>query len=111
MVVRGRTTAQQPVTAKLILITKDAIPFSATIPLTASLQDVEIPLNRFKQDSMLLLPRPYPGFMPVWFSPAGQHSLSLADVEKLQVVLTANSGPADLSKPYSMEIESVWIKK
>jgi hypothetical protein len=111
LVVSGRTTHPQPVTAKLILITKDAVPFSATITLPATLQDIEIPLSRLQQDSMLLLPRPYPGFMPLWFSPAGRHSFSLADVEKLQVVFGADLRPSDFSKPYSMEIESVWIKK
>jgi hypothetical protein len=111
LVVRGRTTNRQPMSAKLILITKDAIPFSATITLPASLQDVEIPISRLQQDSMLLLPRPYPGFMPVWFSPSGRHSFSVADVEQLQIVVGTDLLPADFSKSYSMEIESVWIKK
>ncbi|WP_207513747.1 cellulase family glycosylhydrolase [Longitalea luteola] len=111
IVLRARTTNAQPLTAKLILITKDAVPFSATISLPTSLQDVEIPLSRLQQDSMLLLPRPYPGFMPLWFSPAGRHSFSIAEVEKLQVILYADPGPAEIIKPYSMEIESIWIKK
>lgn len=111
IVLRGRTTNAQTLTAKLILITKDAVPFSATISLPSSLQDVELPLSSLQQDSMLLLPRPYPGFMPLWFSPAGRHSFSLADVERLQVVLYADPHPSEFSKPYSMEIESIWIKK
>lgn len=111
IVIRGRTANAQPLTAKLILITKDAIPFSVTISLPTSLQDVEIPLSRFQQDSMLLLPRPYPGFMPLWFSPMGRHSFSLADVEKLQIVHCADSLPFNISTPYSMEIESIRIKK
>ncbi|WP_240348148.1 cellulase family glycosylhydrolase [Longitalea arenae] len=108
IVIRGRSNHTEALTARLILITKDAIPFSATISLPAALQDLEIPLNGFQQDSMLLLPRPYPGFMPLWFSPAGRHSLSLADVEQLQVVLYASS---ELLKSYSMDIESIWLKK
>lgn len=108
LVLRGRTTHSQPITAKVILITKDAVPFSASFSLPVSMQDVEIPLSRLQQDSMLLLPRPYPGFMPLWFSPVGQHSFSLGDVERLQVVISSDNGA---SKPYSMEIESIWIKK
>ncbi len=111
LVLRGRTTNPQPVTAKLILITKGAVPFAATITLPTTLQDIEVPLSRFAQDSMLLLPRPYPGFQPLWFAPAGQHSFSLGDVEKLQVVVGADLLPAELSKPYSMEIETIWLKK
>jgi hypothetical protein len=111
LVVRGRTTNAGSVTVKLILTTKDAVSFATSITLPASLQDVEVPLSSLRQDSMLLLPRPYPGFMPLWFSAAGQHSFSIADVDKLQVVLRAAHDPAGSPKPYSMEIESVWIKK
>jgi hypothetical protein len=111
IVLRGGTANAQALTAKLILVTKDAVPFSATIALPPSLQEVEIPLSRLQQDSLLLLPRPYPGFMPLWFSPAGRYSFSLAEVEKLQVILYADAGAAEIIKPYSMEIESVWIKK
>ncbi len=111
LVVRGRTTDSQPVNAKLILVSKDAVPFSATFTLPKTIQDIAIPLSRLQPDSMLLLPRPYPGFMPLWFAPASSQSFSLSELEKLQVVLGADLLPADFSRPSSMEIESVWIKK
>lgn len=111
VVVRGRTTNPEPVKVKLLLITNDAVPFAATVTLPTTLQDVEVPLNGFAQDSMLLLPRPYPGFQPLWAAPSGQHTLSVADVEKVQVVLGTDLLPAERSKPYSMEIESIFLKK
>ncbi|TDH19967.1 membrane or secreted protein [Segetibacter sp. 3557_3] len=111
LLVRGRTTNPQPITAKLILVSKDAVSFSATFTLPTTIQDITVPVSRLQADSMLLLPRPYPGFMPLWFSAASPKPFSLVDVEKLQVVLGADLQPADYLKPHSMEIESVWIKK
>jgi hypothetical protein len=111
IVVRARTTSQQPINVKLVIITKDAFSFAANITLTSTFQDVEIPVSRLQIDSMLLLPRPYPGFMPLWFSPAGQNTFTIADIEKLQITIGSDVLPADFNKPYSMEIESVWLKK
>lgn len=111
IVVRARTTGAQAVNAKLCLITKDAIPFAANITLTPAFQDIEIPVSSLQRDSALLLPRPYPGFMPLWFNPSGQASFSLADAEKLQIIIGSGVSPADFAKSYAMEVESVWIKK
>lgn len=111
IVVRARTTSQHPISAKLVLITKDAFPFAANVTLNSAFQDIEIPVSSLQKDSMLLLPRPYPDFMPLWFSPAGQGSFSMANVEKLQMTIGSDVLPANFNKLYSMEIESVWLKK
>lgn len=111
IVVRARTTSAQPVKAKLAFITRDAIPFAATISLSANFQDIEVPIGSLQKDSMLLLPRPYPGFMPLWFNPSSTKTFSMADAEKLQIIIGSDVLPADFAKPYSMEIESVWLKK
>ncbi len=111
IVVRARTTSPQPVKAKLALITKDAAAYAANTILTTSFQDMEIPISSLQKDSMLLLPRPYPGFMPLWFTASDSAPFSLADAEKLQITIGADVLPADFKKPYSMEIEAVWLKK
>ena len=111
VVVRARTTVPYPVQAKLALISKDAAAFAASVTLTSSFQDIEIPLGSLQRDSMLLLPRPYPGFMPLWFRAAGQQPFALSDVEKIQITTGQNRLPADLNKPYNMEVEAVLLRK
>ncbi len=109
IVVRGRNGGNKPVPIKLVLITKDAIPFATTINIPASLQDIEIPVAQLKQDSMLLLPKANPLILPIWFSPVGQHAFSMHDVERLQIIVGGKDQLADKT-PMSLEIESVWIK-
>ena len=88
IVIRARSAGAQPEKGRLTMITRDAIPFTGVFELQPEFRDVEIPIENLRQDSMLILPRPYPGFLPLWFSPSGQHGFSLQDAERLQMTVT-----------------------
>ena len=119
VVVRARSIGGLPVKAKLAIITKDAIPFSGELNLSPEFRDIEIPIDRLQKDSLLLLPRPYPDFMPLWFYPAGEHIFSLPDAERLQVTVGAVTagaagagvGTTGTGAAYGIEVESIWLKK
>jgi hypothetical protein len=70
-------------TVKITLINADAVAMSTTIQLSASFSDLEVPLNDLKPDSALLLPRPYPGFQPLWFKAGGV--FDWREAERIQV--------------------------
>lgn len=110
-VLRARTTEAQPVKAKVTLINKDAFSFSAFVNLNTDFQDIEVPLDNLMQDSALLLPRPYPGFLPVWFKGAGTSSFNLPDIETIQLTIGSELSEPELKKPYSLEVESIWLQK
>ena len=116
IVIRARSIGTLPVKATLTLITKDALPFRGVLTLGPGFRDIEIPIDSLQKDSLLLLPRPYPDFMPLWFSPPGQQAFSLTDAERLQVTVdpgtTGAGAPATRAgAPYGIEVESVWLKK
>ena len=112
LVIRARTAEGQPVRAKITLTDRDAFSVSSFITLTSGFQDIEVPLNNLLPDSLLLLPRPYPGFLPLWFKGTGISSrFKLSDIEKIQVTIGSELPFAELNKPYSMEIESIWFEK
>ncbi|MET0392249.1 MAG: membrane or secreted protein [Chitinophagaceae bacterium] len=102
LVVRART--ESAAATKIVLVTKDGGAFSAALTPGEGWTDIAIPLNRLQPDSFLLLPRPYPGFLPLWFSAGGAGGFQLADAEKLQVI-------AGEGKPVDLEIASVWLEK
>ena len=93
------------------MINKDAFSFATWVTLTNTLQDIEVPINYLVQDSMLLLPRPYPGFLPLWFKGSGGSAFRLSDIEKIQVTIGSDLPEAEFRKPYSLEIESIWLQK
>lgn len=111
MVLRARTNSLLPVKVKLALITTDAAAYAASVTLSPTFQDIEIPVSSLQRDSMLLLPRPYPGFMPLWFNADSQRIFSLTDIEKLQITIGSELLPADFNKAYNIEVETVWLKK
>jgi hypothetical protein len=62
-------------------------------------------------DSVLLLPRPYPGFLPLWFKGSGNASFKLSEIEKIQVIIGTDVPESEFKKPYSLEVESIWLEK
>ncbi|UOQ67823.1 cellulase family glycosylhydrolase [Hymenobacter volaticus] len=94
-------------TVKVVLATKDAVAYSATIQLGSELQEVRIPLSAFRPDALLLVPRPYPGFLTLNYQPAQQSALPLADMEVLQVLIDT---PAPATGSRHLDLESVSLQ-
>jgi hypothetical protein len=101
LVVRARSP--QDAKVKLSVITTDADAFSTSIQLSNQWQDIEIPLNYLQPDSFLLLPRPYPGFLPLHFKSSGARPLDITNAEKLE--LSFGDGA-----PITVEVASVWLR-
>ncbi|HET6996758.1 MAG TPA: membrane or secreted protein [Chitinophagaceae bacterium] len=100
-----RVRAENPVKAKLSLITNDALCFSGSISAGGEWSEIRIPLTSMQADSFLLLPRPYPGFLPLWFKSNAAGQLNIAETEKMQIICYGEGKPADI------EIAAVWLEK
>lgn len=100
-----RVRAENPIKAKLSLITNDALCFSASINAGSEWNEIKIPLSSLQPDSFLLLPRPYPGFLPLWFKADVTANFNIVNAEKLQIICYGEGKPADI------EIASVWLEK
>jgi hypothetical protein len=85
---------------KITLIDGNGEVWSAFIELPDSLGDVGVPFSQLApSDGFLLLPRPYPGFLPLRFKYSGaQGPFSWKDTEKIQITMEDGGG---------FEIESV----
>lgn len=97
-----------PVNSKIILITKDAAAYSFDLSLDSALKEIEMDLNNFRKDSFLLLPRPYPGFLPLWFALVDPGPLKISNIEKLQLLFSEI--PGKNSGKYEIKIESAGLK-
>ena len=106
VLVRARTS-QPGARLKITLTTKDAVSYSAPLPLGAELQEVRIPLSAFRPDALLLVPRPYPGFLPLEYRPAAGPGLKLAEAEVLQVTWETAT---PTGSPLSVDVESVSVR-
>lgn len=108
LVIKARTNAGL-LNCKMILITNDAESFSAEITISNQGGEYELPLKSFKQDSALLLPRPYPGFLPLWSKPAKANQFKFSNTGMLQLLIRDIAGKT--SEKNEIEIESIRVKK
>ncbi len=112
LIVRARTDNAVPVKVKIALINSDALSVSSSITLTSDFRDVEIPLDKLAPDSALLMPRPYPGFLPLVFKGTrSDNKLNLADAEKIEITVGPGIPSSELNKPYNLEVECIWLQK
>jgi len=107
LVIKAQTNQPAAAHLRVLLVTKDAVAYAATVPLAATPGEVRVPLSALQPAPLLLTPRPYPGFLALNFSPAGRPAFQLAELEVLQLVL---DGPAGLSEPLHVDIESVVLQ-
>lgn len=107
LVIKARAEGAAPTRMKVALITKDAQAFAAYVTLPPDLKEIEVPLADLRPDSALLLPRPYPGFLPLWFRPAVAAPFDLGAVEKLEVSFAA----AAAGRPTAVQVAYVRLRQ
>jgi hypothetical protein len=102
----------EPLRCKLILITKDAIAFSAPVVLNNEHKELILSLITFQQDRYLLLPRPYPGFHPLWYGAAETNTtLTLSEIDVVQFVIEKEENTAFKDAGPAFEIEWISLRK
>jgi len=108
LVIKARTASSTPIQLRVALITKQAQAYVGYINVDQTLKDIHLPLNQLQQDSMLLLPRPYPGFLPLWFKSKAEGALNVNEIEKIEMSFSSTyTGASEVS----VEVGSVWLQK
>lgn len=107
LLIRARVINQAAAIINVGLTQTDAATFSKNITLSSEFTDIEIPFTEMQPTAMLLLPRPYPGFLPLWFKQSTATIINPLLLEKLQIIV---DGTLTGSKQCSIELESVWLK-
>jgi hypothetical protein len=112
LVIRAKTDGTQPVKAKITLTDGDGFSYAAYLTLSNNFQDIKVPLNDMTPDSAWIMPRPYPGFQPLWFQAGGMPPpFTLAAMEKIQVAIGGDIPASEFHQPYDLEVASIWLQK
>jgi hypothetical protein len=111
LVVRARTDNVEELKIKVTVVNKDGQAFATYITANNQFKDIKIPLNNLQPDSALLLPRPYPGFQPLWFKAATKGTFNIAEAEKLQIAFGGDISLSQQSKPISLEVETIYLER
>jgi hypothetical protein len=111
LIIKARANGVPTARVRVAFINQDAAAYGTVVELSADFKTIEIPLSALKPDSSLLLPRPYPGFMPLWFKAANFTDFKLPEVDKLEITFNSNLNLEQLGKAAGIEIESVWLQR
>lgn len=108
IVVRVRQQSTEAADIKIALVNKWGTAFTGAIRPGTEWQEIRIPVSSLQADASLLLPRPYPGFQPLFFrSSENNPELKLQDIEKVQL-FTAQGQQKLVNKDVLLQID--WIR-
>jgi hypothetical protein len=110
VVVRARLQSGRQAKLRVALISADAASYAAYVNLSDHFKDIEIPLTEFKPDSSMLLPRPYPGFLSLWFKASSFTGFNLLKADKLEITTGSELKDMQYNNPFGIEIESVLLE-
>ncbi len=111
LMLQARTGNASPVPVRVALITTTGAAWVTTVNISNNQQPIEIPLNTLKPAAGLLLPRPYPGFLPLWFPVEQPGNFDISTMEKIEISIGTDYPANVLNQAYSLEIESLWLVK
>ncbi|PAU95598.1 membrane or secreted protein [Aliifodinibius salipaludis] len=104
-------TGEEAGNLKAIVVLQDGTSYSAEIESSNEFETSKVPFSEFKQDPMMLLPRPYPTFLPLWFKAEVDGTLNPTDIEEIQFMFVPADENEVVKENTSFAIESVWIEK
>lgn len=110
IVVRARSSRDQPADATVTLVNQFGQAFSAAIKVTNQFRNIEVPLHDFLPGKSLLLPRPYPSFLPLTFD-SGTGRFDIRQIERIEITTGYSFTEAEKQNPFSFEVARVGLEK
>jgi hypothetical protein len=86
ILLHGKAT-EKPVRIEITLINKDGNAYTVKTSLSTDQVVQAINLKDLTEGRMFLLPRPYPGFLPFWYSAKSKKPFSLSEIERIQLLV------------------------
>lgn len=104
---KGASSHGNKAAIRLILVDKDGNSWRRDLTMEGAGNTYDLPLSTFAKAPFLLIPRPYPMFLPLWFMSNASASLQLAAVEKLQVLYMPEENAGVVGEQGYL-IEAIW---
>ena len=110
VVLDGFTEGEKNFPVQLALVMKDGAAFGGIVEMTAGKALYELPLSALRRVKAVLLPRPYPTFLP-YYSDAGEATtLDLLQIESLQISIGPGIPENKLNAGFELKIRQVSLE-
>ncbi len=108
--IKARNLKQGKLPVQIALIQSDGKAFGAIVELDAS-PEYQVQLANLKPVQIVTLPRPYPTFLPYFFSSSGDGgSLDLSRIESIQISLGPGLSEEQKTASFELAVESVRLE-
>ncbi|MDX2247051.1 MAG: alpha/beta hydrolase-fold protein [Bacteroidia bacterium] len=110
LVLKARSLHEQPELIQIALTTRQGNAYGKVIKLRPEMAEYEIPLAEMTKVSVVTMPRPYPTFLPYYFSGGNDQPLNPADIEGLQISVGPGLSETQQLTPHHIGIVSVSLE-
>lgn len=107
IVLRGRSL-NKPLSLQISLIDTEGHAFGTKLELGTEIQDASVDLNLLQPIKLVLLPRPYPTFLPYYFEGSLSGKFDIGTVETLQISVGPQAEDTDAG--FALAIESIRLE-
>jgi hypothetical protein len=110
LIFKGRALNGKPCRIQLALVMKDGSAYGGIITAGISSGDYSLLLADLKPVKYVLMPRPYPTFLPYYFDNKSTKNFDLSEVESIQFSIGPGIPENELEQKHGIAIESVRLQ-
>lgn len=110
LVINARSLLNTATKVQIALTLKDGSSFGKVIELTPDKQKHRILLSDLTSTKTVILPRPYPTFLPYYFENTQNTNFDISHVESIQVSVGPEISQEERSKKLGIAITSIWLE-
>ncbi|MBW3469369.1 membrane or secreted protein [Arthrospiribacter ruber] len=111
IILEAKVEGKESKTIEIGLTDSEGRAYVAEVNLSGELEKHEVSLDDLKETKAVLLPRPYPGFMPLYTKARiSGGSLNWDNIEKLQIKFDQTEGEMESNGAYQIKIGKIWIQ-
>ena len=110
LVLQARSLTGGALPIQISLVGPDGIAYGAVVELGTDMKEYEIPLSSLRPVPLVLMPRPYPTFLPYYFQTRVESPFDLRKVEGLQISMGPGLGKAALEQPMGIAVSRIWVR-
>jgi hypothetical protein len=110
LVFKARSLNDKPTFIQVALTTADGKAFGKTIEIGTKMQEYEILISELLPIDLVIMPRPYPTFLPYYFSSKKSTEFDIGQIEGVQFSIGPGVPNQDLESPHGMAIVSLRLE-
>lgn len=111
LALKARSLDPGPISIQVALIDKNGVAYGKVIQIGSVSKEYEIPISELKKVKTVSMPRPYPTFLPYYFSTGEKNGpINLETVEGIQISIGPGLSESELMKTHGVGITSLTLR-